>query len=87
MGGLPLVKLREPGHAAGVQHPAMRPLGRALLLEGVEVATDGRLRNAQFPHEFFQRGEASNPNQVEKPAPTLVILNGNVLHGVMSMNE
>jgi hypothetical protein len=54
----------------------VRPFGGALVLQGIEIPPDGRLRHAQFPHELIERGKAANPNDVEETATTLVILHG-----------
>ena len=71
MSGLSLVKLGEPGVAAGVEHTAVGPPGRALFLEGIEVAADRRFRHTQLAHEFVERGKAAHTDEIDQAAASL----------------
>jgi hypothetical protein len=51
-------------------------LGGALILQGVEIPSHGRLRHGQFSHEFIERGKSANANDVEETAAAFVILHG-----------
>jgi hypothetical protein len=52
------------------------PLGRSLFLQGVEIPAHRRFRHAEFTDEFFQRGKAANPDDVEQPATAVLVLHG-----------
>ena len=50
----------------------MRPLGGPLILEGIEIAADGRLRNTQFAHQFVECREPANPHELDQLAASLL---------------
>jgi hypothetical protein len=47
-----------------------------VLLEGVEVAANGRLRHSQLADKFIERGKAANTDDVDETAASFVILHG-----------
>ena len=88
VGRLALVKLCESGMAAGVEHPAVGPPGRALLLEGIEVAADRRFRHPQLAHEIVERGKAAHTDEIDQTAASLTSLHArNLPQGGRSMVE
>jgi hypothetical protein len=58
----------------------VRAFGGALFLEGIEIPSHGRFRDAEFANEFIQRSKAADTYDVEKPAAAFVILH--VLHSL-----
>ena len=78
---LAFVKLWESGMAAGVEDAAVGPLGRSLLLEGIEVAANRRLRHAQFAHEIVERGKAAHADEIDQTATSLTGLHARNLPG------
>ena len=65
----------------------MGAFGGAVLFQGVEIASHGRLRHAQFADQLVECRKPANADDVEEPATTIVVLHGFTLSAGRSMTQ